>query len=506
MKIKAGILIVFLSLLAISLVAPFIPRVHADFDEWQIELGTDDCFKIPGAISTVSVNSPFWLHSAIVMESGLRWQNITIPKGSTIDSATLRWVCKFTAPKSSQPFATIRGDDEDNSATFSTEANFDNRPRTDASVVYEIPAVTINVPYDTPDLKTIIQEIVDRPGWESGNAIALLLGPNPTGNQVVYAFSFEGDPNKAAILMLTWTPPPPEKPTTLFGAGFNTSSPYVELHWEWNYTDLDFFEVQNSSDGVSWTYLGQSTTANYTDAQVVNGTERYYRVRANNLTGGTWFNSSFSDVDFETVYFIPGTPGPPGADVNVTGEWVEYRASAINASVGVVDGGDLNSTFEIDGDTFNVSEVVGAPGMLLSVNFTGIDPDAECVWVSIWYLYDGNLNHVFEIEVWNFTSSSWITDGLLVDTAVFEWENSTIYGLRIPNEFLSGGEVRVQLNHETPGNINHDLFIDYIRLIAEIPSDVAPAEPFQFFWIVIGIALMIIGIVLSKMWFDGRDP
>ena len=197
--------------------------------------------------------------------------------------------------------------------------------------------------------------------------------------------------------------------------------------------------------------------------------------------------------------------GAPGQ--NVTGEWIEYRASAINASVGVVDGGDLNSTFEIDGDTFNVSEVVGAPGMLLSVNFTGIDPDAECVWITIWYLYDGNLNHVFEIEMWNFTSSTWVTDGLLVDTAVFVWANSTIYALRIPNGFLSGGEVRFQLNHETPGNINHDLFIDYIRLIAKVPSDVVAAEElFQFFWIVLAIALTMIILMIAKMWFETGDP
>ena len=204
------------------------------------------------------------------------------------------------------------------------------------------------------------------------------------------------------------------------------------------------------------------------------------------------------------------TIGEVGAGIpgqNVTGEWIEYRATAINASVGIVDEGDLNSTFEIDDDTFNVSEVVGAPGMLISVNFSGIDPDVECVWITIWYLYDGNLNHVFEIEMWNFTSSSWVTDGLLVDTAVFVWANSTIYAMRIPNEFLSGGEVRVQLNHETPGNINHDLFIDYIRLIAKVPSDVVAAEElFQFFWIVLAIALTMIILIIAKMWFEEGDP
>lgn len=98
----------------------------------------------------------------------------------------------------------------------------------------------------------------------------------------------------------------PSDPNLLFGAGFNTSSPYVELHWNHSLVNVQFFEVQNSSDGDSWTYLGLSNTANYTDSQVVNGTERYYKVRACNQTDSTWYNSSWTDVNFEKVYFILG--------------------------------------------------------------------------------------------------------------------------------------------------------------------------------------------------------
>jgi len=103
---------------------------------------------------------------------------------------------------------------------------------------------------------------------------------------------------------ITPPPEPPSDPDLLFGAGFNASSPYIELHWNHSLVDVQFFEVQNSSDAESWTYLGQSTTTNYTDTQVFNGTERYYKVRACNQTNSIWYNSSFTDVNFETVYFI----------------------------------------------------------------------------------------------------------------------------------------------------------------------------------------------------------
>ena len=113
--------------------------------------------------------------------------------------------------------------------------------------------------------------------------------------------------------------PQPYIPTKLFGAGFNSSSPYVILRWASNLTDIDFFEIQNSTDKISWDYLGQSTTNQYTDLQVTNGLERYYRVRACNLEYGEWFNSTFTDINFEKVYFVIGSGGLfPGLAIGIS--------------------------------------------------------------------------------------------------------------------------------------------------------------------------------------------
>ena len=193
------------------------------------------------------------------------------------------------------------------------------------------------------------------------------------------------------------------------------------------------------------------------------------------------------------------------SEQNVTGSWIEYNLTEFNATVGTVDAGLLSSTFSVDGNTFDVSEVVGVPGMMLSGNFSGVDEDAISLWLLIYAYYDGNLNHDFDIEVWNFEGSVWVEDNHILDGVALEWFNSTIYPIRVPNDFLSNGEVRIRLDHESAGNINHDLFIDLIQLQAFIPS-AAAGEPFQFFWIVIGIALMIIGIVLARMWPEEGDP
>jgi len=45
--------------------------------------------------------------------------------------------------------------------------------------------------YEGPDLKAVIQEIVDRPGWVSGNALVLLLSDDGSAKNVsrlIYAY------------------------------------------------------------------------------------------------------------------------------------------------------------------------------------------------------------------------------------------------------------------------------------------------------------------------------
>ena len=272
-------------------------------------------------------------------------------------------------------------------------------------------------------------------------------------------------------------------------------------------TDIQF---QISDDNISWT----DHEGVVGDSENLLGGFEAIDLRQLNYSANIYFRGNLSTTDglaTPRVYQIRlitmiGNVSAPIIQ-NVTGNWIEYNATAIDATVGTVDSGQLNSTYFIDGNMFNVSEVVGVPGMQISVNFTGVDPDAESLWVLFYGLYDGNLNHDFDMELWNFTAGLWVEDSHIPDMIAFDWINSTIYAVRIPNEFLNGGEVRVRLDHESAGNINHDLVIDYIRLQAFIPSAAAPAgDTFQFFWIVIGIALSLISIVLSKMWFDGRDP
>jgi len=53
----------------------------------------------------------------------------------------------------------------------------------------------------TPDLMPIVQEIVDRPGWASGNSLVVII--SGTGERV--AESYEGDSAGAPLLHVEYT-------------------------------------------------------------------------------------------------------------------------------------------------------------------------------------------------------------------------------------------------------------------------------------------------------------
>jgi hypothetical protein len=95
----------------------------------------------------------------------LRFQNVAVPQGATIDSAYLKPYWLSTAEKTFN----VSGFDKDNAAQPTTGAEGNHSNHTGASVSW---AVTTGAGVKTsPDIKAIVQEITDRAGWSSGNAM-----------------------------------------------------------------------------------------------------------------------------------------------------------------------------------------------------------------------------------------------------------------------------------------------------------------------------------------------
>ncbi|MBN2805565.1 MAG: T9SS type A sorting domain-containing protein [Prolixibacteraceae bacterium] len=119
---------------------------------------------------------------ANILTAGLRFQNITIPKGATIDSAFIV-VCSHE-PKTVEDVAklTIYAEAADHAATFSEDALITERSSTSAKVKWTVAEEWgLWTFHQTPDLKNIVQEIINRPAWALGNAIAFVISGENQG-------------------------------------------------------------------------------------------------------------------------------------------------------------------------------------------------------------------------------------------------------------------------------------------------------------------------------------
>ena len=140
-----------------------------------------------------------------IEDTGLRFQTLNVPNGATIDTA----YCTLYAVGSCNPTAAllkIRGEDTDDATTFSTLADFNGRSRTSASVNWTPSAWTADNWYNTDEIKTIIQEIVNRGGWAANNDLVIFIEDNGSTTDSVRCYSWDyDDHSKAPKLHIEYT-------------------------------------------------------------------------------------------------------------------------------------------------------------------------------------------------------------------------------------------------------------------------------------------------------------
>ncbi|MGK2966024.1 MAG: hypothetical protein ACSLFM_10530 [Tepidiformaceae bacterium] len=142
---------------------------------------------------------------------GLRFQGVAIPADATIQEAHLSL---FVPNFQDEPDVVIHGVDADNTGTFTTGANdISGRPRTTANVAWASTDLGGDGVFDSPDLTSIVQEIVDRAGWAPGNAMAFVIngrsGADPARDFGIGTYEWFVDENNpdpvAPTLSVTYT-------------------------------------------------------------------------------------------------------------------------------------------------------------------------------------------------------------------------------------------------------------------------------------------------------------
>ena len=105
----------------------------------------------------------------------VRFLNVTAPQGATVDSATL--TLNITGITGT-PNTTLYGVDADNAAAFSYPGNTPSSATKTTATADPDPAGTGT---KVITITTIVQEIIDRGGWASGNAMAFVFINNDAG-------------------------------------------------------------------------------------------------------------------------------------------------------------------------------------------------------------------------------------------------------------------------------------------------------------------------------------
>lgn len=107
----------------------------------------------------------------------LRFDGVNIPQGSAINSAYLDLLPKGI--NGAIPGIRAYGVAQDNAAAPTSRTDIDGRPLTTASVTWTPGTWTGGTWQSSPSIVSIIQEIISRPGWVIGNAIIIVLKPEP---------------------------------------------------------------------------------------------------------------------------------------------------------------------------------------------------------------------------------------------------------------------------------------------------------------------------------------
>jgi len=133
---------------------------------------------------------------------GLRFQKLSIPPNAVITNAYIEFTAAAADSSSGASYG-ISAHAVDNAPPFySDRYSLQSLPRT---AVVKWNAATwrrVGERQRTGDLKTIVQEIVRRAGWRSGNAMAFVFD-SAAGRRIAY--SRNGNPAKAPRLHVEWT-------------------------------------------------------------------------------------------------------------------------------------------------------------------------------------------------------------------------------------------------------------------------------------------------------------
>ena len=245
-----------------------------------------------------------------VQTVGIRFNNLTIPQGATISNAYIQFQTDEVTTEATD--LTIRAQAIDHAPTFtSVNANISSRATTLASTQW-VPAPwnirgEAGPSQRTPDISNVIQEVVNRQGWSSGNSAAIIV----TGTGVRTAESFDGVPSAAPLLHIEYVPGGPQRPTT---SGINDVNVLVNAaNTEINLFDA-FDDYEDPDDALTYSIVS-NTNPSLFNSTTIGGNPRLltldYALDAEGTADITVRATDTTNESVETTFTV--TVSQPGS-------------------------------------------------------------------------------------------------------------------------------------------------------------------------------------------------
>ncbi len=196
--------------------------------------------------------------------TGLRFQNVQVPQGSTIINAYLEFQAGTQSGVNGDAINNvIAAEATDDAATFAaTNYNISSRSTTTSFVTWSWAAAwTAGTLYRTNDISPVIREVINRPGWVSGNDMAFRIAPDPTQTSKKVAKSYDN---------ATWTSTTSPRLYINYASstsGQINSGDYFDNYGDKLYAFANYKSLwQNTSDFTAefWVkYAGGMSASNY---------------------------------------------------------------------------------------------------------------------------------------------------------------------------------------------------------------------------------------------------
>ncbi len=180
--------------------------------EYQVGASSDDADQTFLGAAVILTSAPLISLDKLDEWHGHRWTGVTIPSGATIDTAYIDLNIINTVQD--EPDVTIDFEDSSTPGTFTTGVNdISGRTGTTATVAWDDAnyGIASNNTWLTsiktpPEIKTIIQELVDSYDYSSGLAmVARFEGQDDVGDRDLRPNSYDGSTSWGAKLHIEYT-------------------------------------------------------------------------------------------------------------------------------------------------------------------------------------------------------------------------------------------------------------------------------------------------------------